>query len=123
MDMPTEQRRLGFQLPPEVFAQLLDEIMYEDATEREENFWERLRSYYDLSPVQGDSVICDPSFTAYIEEQFALLPPRWVHTQPLRKMQCMILAGPGRAYALLETLRMIEQRRDQEDQEGLEPTL
>ena len=66
MDMPTEQRRLGFQLPPEVFAQLLDEIMYEDATEREENFWERLRSYYDLSPVQGDSVICDPSFTAYI---------------------------------------------------------
>src|SRR5882724_11393905 len=109
--MPQEQRRVGFQLPPEVLAQLLDEIMYDDATEREEDFWECLRSYYDLSPVQGDSVICDPSFAAYIEEQFALLPPGWVHTQSLRKMQCVIVAGPTRGEALLQTLREIERLR------------
>ncbi len=120
--MPQEQRRVGFQLPPEVFAQLLDEIVYDDTTEREEDFWERLRSYYALSPVQGDSVICDPTFTAYIKEEFAILPPHWVHTQPLRTMQCMIVAGPGRSHALLETLREIERLRDQDEDDPLEST-
>ena len=116
--MPTEQRRVGFPLPPEVFAQLLDEVFYDDSTERELDFWEKLRSYYALSPLQGDSVICDPSFLEYITQECGEDPPRWVHTQPLRKMQCMIIAGPGRGETLLATLRQIERLRDQDDTEN-----
>ncbi len=110
--MPREQRRVGFQLPPEVFEQLLGEVIWNEQEAREESFWERLRSYYDLSPVQGDGVICDPSFVASMTEQYAEDPPRWVSLQPLRRMQCLIIAGPGREEALLGTLREIERLRD-----------
>ena len=115
----TEQRRLAFQLPPDVFAQLCEETL---AGQSDDSFWEHLRSYYTLSPVQGDTVICDRSFVQYVLEEFVDVPPRWVFTQPLRPMQCMIIAGPGRAYAFIETLREIERLRDQAENDPLDPT-
>ena len=116
--MTSEERRIGFTLPPEVFEQLLDEVMYEEKTDQEEGFWERLRSYYALSTLQGDSVICHPSFVQVVAEHDGTDPPAWVHEQTsLKKMQCLVIAGPTRGAVLLEILKAIAAMRAS-DEEG-----
>lgn len=106
----TEQRRIGFELPPEVFEQLLQECAEDPIS-----FWEAMKEYYNLSPLQGDSIICGKDFSAYVERETGSDKPTWVYEQEygLKKMQCFILAGPTRGQVLLDTLEMIRVQRDE----------
>jgi hypothetical protein len=115
--MPQEQRRVGFHLPPEVFADLLDEVLIDEETGQEPDFWERLRTYYQLSPLQGDCVICDPSFVTFIVSHDTGDQPGWVYTQGLKPMQCMIVFGEGRTAWALAVLQEITQARQASDQD------
>lgn len=126
--MPRDTRRVGFHLPPEVFNQLLDEVAYDDFGE-EEGFWDRLRSYYELSILEGDTVICHPSFVEFVAEYEGTDPPTWVSQQStLPQMQCLIVAGPLRGAALLETLKAIAamrascQEEDADEHDGYHET-
>lgn len=113
-----EKRRVGFELPAEVVEQLLDELTYSDLINGDVTFWGLVQEYYQLSFIQGDTVICHPSFAEWIEKECGEDKPPWVFEQPsLKKMQCMILAGPGRGQVLLDTLKEIERVRDEGEEE------
>ena len=111
---PKEQRKVAFELPAEVCEALLEEFHFSPEIEEGESFWILLQSYYHLSPIQGDSIICSPDFSQFIEKETGCDNPPWVYEQvSLKKMQCMIIAGVERGQVLLDTLKMIESKRDE----------
>ncbi len=113
-----EQRRIGFTLPVEVYEQLLDEVIYQDESEGILTFWGLLQEYYQLSFIQGDTVICHPSFSQFIEKEIGEDKPSWVFEQgSLQKMQCIILGGPGRGQVMMDMLKEIEAQRDEAERE------
>lgn len=115
-----EQRRVGFELPAEVFQQLLRR--YGELDTEEDDFWEMLRNYYKLSPVMGDSLICSIDFVEYISTYLGLDKPAWVYEQSTltAKMQCMVIAGPTRGHVLLERLKELERERDEQEKKEQE---
>ena len=114
MTQPKEQRRVAFELPAEVFEGLLEEIEMSP----ELNFWENLRTYYKLSPIQGDTVIASSDFIEFISVNMGGDRPPWVYEQSsLKKMQCMVVAGRFRGVELLAILKEIDQKRDEGERE------